>query len=80
MSALRLPTGRLEELPPFRALSLSEATLFRGYSRPEPAVVRREPCACGGVLELLAGGEVDELVASHNATERHQAWFAQREA
>lgn len=83
MSALRTPQGLLEEIPPFRSVSLSERTLMRGYGSPATGrgpVIRTEPCACGGHLELRVGDEVDELVADHNATIGHQAWSAQREA
>lgn len=80
MSALRLPTGLLEEVRPFRAQGLSETTLLRGYSNPPTHVVRREPCACGGVLEQLRGQEIDQVVIDHNDTEPHLSWAAQREA
>lgn len=68
----------LVDVPPFRAASLPEDTLFAGYGAPQPPpVVRREACACGGLLELRMGGDVAELVTSHNQTERHEAWSAQ---
>jgi hypothetical protein len=57
-----------------RPSRLSERTLMRGY---RPAVVRREPCACGTELVQRAGEAVEDVVARHNAELAHEAWSAQ---
>lgn len=80
MTALRLPTGLLEEIPPFRSASLSEATLLRGYATGagdhpslamDPVV---EPCACGEAIAVYPGQRLEEVVAVHVRGIRHRTW------
>lgn len=72
MTALRMPTGVLEEVPPFRSTSLTEATLFRGLGA---AVSERvtEACACGRAIVAASGSDNDiqAAVAAHNRVPEH---------
>jgi hypothetical protein len=74
VSALRTPAGVLEEIPPFRSRSLSEATLFRGLGALQEPVT--EPCACGLPITALSDSDVDIqlAVAAHNRMPEHQLY------
>lgn len=77
MSALRMPTGVLEEVPSYRSRSLSESTLFRGLGAVEErpiAVI--EPCACGTSIVALSDADEDVVVAvrSHQRLPEHQLY------
>ena len=72
-----MPTGRVEEVPPFRSTSLSEATLFRGLGAQvawaEPVT---EACACGTPITAIS--ELDEditaAVRAHQRLPEHQLY------
>lgn len=73
MTALRLPTGLLEEVPPFRSASLSEGTLFRGLGAVEPV---SEPCACGTPIVAISDSDDDisSAVRAHQRLPEHQLY------
>lgn len=73
MTALRMPTGRLEHVPPFRSQSLSEATLFRGLGAVESVT---EACACGTPIVALSGSDEDITLAvrAHQRMPEHQQY------
>lgn len=73
MTALRLPSGVLEEVPPLRSRSLSEATLFRGLGARESVT---EACACGTPIVALSGSDQDVTLAvrAHQRMPEHQLY------
>lgn len=80
MSALRLPSGLLEEIPPFRSRSLSEATLFDGHRGAATYLAVASPvtsaCACGLaiVARSLVDEDVVEAVRAHHRMPEHQLY------